>query len=284
MGALAAVQRVVAAAVSARPLAILRVVVGLNVMLCGVEAWSNLHNIVRPGGLRVPFAPLLEPPAAELLTKFMVIWFTCGALLAVGLGTRVAGIVLLGQLGYTLLLDQQTYSNHLYLLTLEVLYVLLGNAGACWSLDAWLRGGRGRAGGAGDDPRVPAWPVTLWKWQISIVYFFAAAAKLNPNFLSGLILEIYWPTTGWLGFLEPLHTPLVLRPLAVASVAAEFFLAFALWLRPLRRLAVVVGIGLHAGMILMISQKDPTGIIVFALASVPPYLLFFIEEKETASF
>jgi uncharacterized membrane protein YphA (DoxX/SURF4 family) len=276
MGALAAaverVQRLVAADVSARPVAILRMVVGLNVILCGVEAWGNLHNIVRPGGLRVPFAPWLEPPPAELLTKFMVIWFTCGALLAVGLGTRVAGLVVVGQLGYTLLLDQQTYSNHLYLLTLEVLYLLLGNAGACWSLDARLRGGAG----AGADSRVPAWPVTLWKWQISIVYFFAAAAKLNPNFLSGGILEIYWPTTGWLGFLEPLRTPLVLRPLAVASVAAEFFLAFALWLPSLRRLAVIVGVGLHAGMILMVWQKDPTGIIVFALASVPPYLLFFI--------
>jgi len=28
-------------------------------------------------------------------------------------------------------------------------------------------------------------------------------------------------------------------------------------------------------MILLVSQRDPTGIIVFALASVPPYLLFF---------
>jgi hypothetical protein len=203
----------------------------------------------------------------------MLIWFTGGGLLAAGLATRVAGVVLVGQLGYVLLCDQQTYSNHLYLLTLEVLFLLLGNAGACWSVDAWL------SGGAGADPHVPAWPVTLWKWQISIVYFFAAAAKLNPNFLSGGILEIYWPATGWLGFLEPLRTPLVLRPLAVASVTAEFFLAFALWLPSLRRLAVIVGIGLHVGMMSLVWQKDPTGIIVFALASLPPYLLFFVESR-----
>jgi hypothetical protein len=63
--------------------------------------------------------------------------------------------------------------------------------------------------------------------------------------------------------------------MAWASVGAEFFLAFALWLPALRRLAVLVGIGLHLGMILLVSQRDPTGIIVFALASVPPYVLFF---------
>lgn len=255
----------VARDVDPRPLAVLRVVVGANTILCGVEACANLQGILRPGALRLPFAPGLVTPPHEWLAGFMAIWFVAAALLTAGCFTRVAGMLLTCQLGYVLLLDEQTYSNHLYLLLLEVVFLVLGNAGAIWSVDAWRRG----------PSTCPAWPVTLWKLQISIVYFFAALAKLNPTFLSGEMLANYWPTSGWLGFLADLRTPQVLQPMAWASVATEFFLAGALWLPAFRRLAVVVGVGLHFGMILLVSQKDPTGIIVFALATVPPYLLFF---------
>jgi hypothetical protein len=243
----------------------LRVVVGLNAILCGVEVWGNLRGILRPGALRLPFFPDLASLPQEWLTPFMGVWLILAILLTVGCFTRAAGTLLACQLGYVLLLDEQTYSNHLYLLTLEVLFLILGNAGARWSVDALIRG----------RSTCPAWPMHLWKLQISIVYFFAALAKLNPTFLSGEMLANYWPTSGWLGFLAGLRTPLVLQPMAWASVGAEFFLAFALWLPALRRLAVLVGIGLHLGMILLVSQRDPTGIIVFALASVPPYVLFF---------
>lgn len=248
-----------------RPVAVLRVVVGLNAMLCGVEAWSNLHGILRPGALRLPFIPGWAAFSDDWLPAFMAVWLGAAALLAAGCWTRVAGALLACQLGYVLLLDEQTYSNHLYLLTLEAIFLVLGNAGAIWSVDAWRCG----------PSTCPAWPMTLWKLQISIVYFFAAAAKLNPTFLSGEMLANYWPTGGWLGFLADLRTPQLLQPAAWASVAAEFFLAFALWLPAFRRLAVAVGVCLHLGMIVLVSQKDPTGIIVFALATVPPYLLFF---------
>jgi hypothetical protein len=267
MAALSDLGRVLTAPVDPRPLAILRIVIGGAAVLCGVESWANLRVIADPDGLRVPFLPGLTPVPAEWLTLFMAAWFAAAGLLAVGWFTRPGGIVLAGLMGYTLLVDQQTYSNHLYLVILEVLFLVVGNAGARWSLDALMDR---------REPKTAAYgAVLVWQLQLSIVYFFAAAAKLNPAFLSGEVLWIYWPTEGALAFLAPLRTREVMMPLAVAAVATEFFLAFALWLRPLRRLALVVGIGLHAGMILMVWQKDPTGIIVFALASLPPYLLFF---------
>jgi uncharacterized membrane protein YphA (DoxX/SURF4 family) len=267
MAALSELGRALTAPVDPRPLAILRMVVGGNAVLCGVESWANLRVIADPQGLRVPFVPGLTPVPAEWLTLFMTAWFGAAALLAVGWFTRAAGIALAGLMTYTLLVDQQTYSNHLYLVILETLFLVVGNAGAIWSLDA--------ASGRREAQAVPAGAVSLWQLQISIVYFFAAAAKLNPGFLSGEVLWIYWPTEGALAFLAPLRTREALMPLAVAAVAVEFFLAFALWLPALRRLAVAVGLALHAGMVAMVWQKDPTGIIVFALASLPPYLLFF---------
>jgi hypothetical protein len=266
MAALSHLDPAEAAKTDPRPLALLRIVVGLNALLCGVETWSNFSAIVRPEGLRIPFAPFLAPLPADWFMPFMVVWFALAALLTLGCWTKTAGAVLASQMAYVLLVDQQTYSNHLYLLTLEVVFLVLGNAGACWSVDAWRRGLTESA---------PVWPITLWKIQISIVYVFAAAAKVNPGFLSGEVLAIYWPTEGTLSFLRPLREPMVLIPMAWMSVGVELFLALALWSRALRRLAVVLGIGLHLGMILLVSQKDPTGIVVFALATLPPYLLFF---------
>lgn len=258
--------RIIAGRVDARPLAVLRIVIGVTAALCGVEAWGTLRGIVRADGLRVPFVPGLAPPSVEMLPWFLAIWFALAALLTLGVFTRITGAALALVLSYTVLVDEQTYSNHLYLVAIEVLLLVLGNAGACWSVDAWRRG---------RIDTVPAWLITLWKLQISIVYFFAGVAKINGEFLGGDVLANYWPTSGWLGFLAGLRTPQVLQPLAWASVAAEFFLAFALWLPAFRRLAVAVGVCLHLGMIVLVSQKDPTGIIVFALATVPPYLLFF---------
>ncbi|MCI0685446.1 MAG: HTTM domain-containing protein [Gemmataceae bacterium] len=269
MQPLNALTQLAAEAIDPRPVAALRVVVGLNTILCGVESWLNLERILRPEALRLPFAVGLPALPDSWLPAFMAVWMLLAACLIAGCWTRAAAVALACQLGYVLLLDAQSYSNHLYLLTLEIVFLALGNAGAIWSVDAWRRG----------PATCPAWPMTLWKWQISIVYFFAAAAKLNPTFLSGQMLANFWPTTGWLDFLAGLRTPAVLQPVAVAAVATEFFLAAALWLPAFRRLAVVVGVGLHLGMGLLVSQKDPTGIIVFALATVPPYVLFFDWER-----
>jgi len=162
----------IAGDMDSRPVAILRVVVGLNAILCGVETWGHLQGISRPGALRLPFFPQLPGLPSEALPPFMGIWFAAALFLAAGCFTRIAGTLLACQLGYVLLLDEQTYSNHLYLLTLEVMLLVFGNAGARWSVDALIRG----------RSPCPAWPMHLWKLQISIVYFFAALAKLNPTF------------------------------------------------------------------------------------------------------
>lgn len=258
--------QVIAARMDPRPMAFLRIIVGLAALLACVEITSGLHAVARPDGLRVSFLNGLSVLPEAMVPWFLTAWHGAAGLVAIGCCTRRAGVVLMALMSYALLVDQQLYSNHLYLLILEVLFLVLGDAGAAWSIDQWR---------CGCDKLIAAWPSTLWKLQISIVYFFAAAAKLNESFLSGEVLASYWPAMGPLGFLEGLRTPQVLQPLAIGAVGAEFFLAFALWLRGLRTLAVIVGVGLHAGMILLVAQKDPTGIVVFALASLPPYLLFY---------
>lgn len=266
MRAVAALDSLIAARADPRPLALLRIVVGLNAVLCGFEEWLNLRQILHPDGFRLPYFAGMPSLPLTALPWFMAGWFLAAAFLCIGWFTRTAGTLLAALMIYVLVLDQQTYSNHLYLLILEVFFLVVGNSGAVSAVDA-----RGQA-----EPRlVPAWPITLWKLQISIMYFYAAVAKLNKEFLEGEVLAMFWPTTGALGFLASWRTPQLLQPLAWLSVALEFFLAGALWLRGLRKLALFLGISLHLGMVLMVSQENPLGIIEFALATLPPYLLFF---------
>ena len=127
-----------------------------------------------------------------------------------------------------------------------------------------------RARGARD--WVPGWPVWLLCAQVSIVYGFAALAKLNPDFLSGSVVASYLRRDGPLavpGAWRSLEPMLVLSLLAICS---EAFLAFALWMPRWRPAAMVVGLGLH---VFIAGWLSPTSsLIVFSLLMLPLYLLF----------
>src|SRR5207247_2393214 len=108
------------------------------------------------------------------------LWLLSALTLTVGVAARTsAGILSL--LGVSaMLLDQQTYSNHLLLMTvLAALFTLVPSPGA------WLFGQRRQTG---PPPAIAYWPLLLIKLQISSMYAFAALAKLNPMYLSGEVL------------------------------------------------------------------------------------------------
>ena len=96
-----------------------------------------------------------------------------------GLRTRLCGTILTLSMAYTLFFDQQLYSNHLYLATLVVLLLTIADSAARWSLDARRLGRR---------DLILEWPTLLLKIQISIVYFYAALLKINPQYLSGTMI------------------------------------------------------------------------------------------------
>ena len=176
-----------------------------------------------------------------------------------GLRTRWAGAALLAVLASWPALDQQLYSNNLYLLCLWVLLLTIADSGRTLGLDA-----------RGAWP-IPAWPAFLIKVQLSIVYGFTALAKVNAEFLSGAVYRtgaFYFPVpAAWL-------TPGVLSLVAAATVLVEGFLAVGLWVPRLRLTAFVVGVGLHAGILLTMNRRPLTGLTIFAVISLAPYLLF----------
>ena len=257
------IDRLLDVRVHARQLAVARVLIGLGALLMSLEAWRMLTRFLRPAIVRIPFLPWLPVLPSSALPGFLTVWVLAALAFVAGWRTRAAGAVLTVLTAYTLFLDQQTYSNHLYLLVLVLLLLTISDCGAAWSLDA-------RHGGRSE---VPAWPVLLLKIQVSIVYCFSALAKITPRYLSGEVLALSLKQEGWSAVPEAWRTPAVLAALAAASIVVELFIAFALWSRRLRLSAVVAGIGFHLA-ILAIVDSSRLSLTVFALSVFAAYVLF----------
>jgi len=249
--------------VSPRPLAVARIGVAIAILLEARNSGVTMLQLSEPGILRAPWFGTPIGMEQQMVWGVIALWLAAGFGFLLGAGTRLCGALLTATLIFTLVADQQLYSNHLYLMALAAGLLTLADSGAALSLDAVRHGGR---------DAVPAWPVTLLKLQVSILYAFAALAKLNPDFLSGSVVATYLRREGPLAvpqdwrFLEPMLV------LAVLAVSAEAFLAIALWSRRWRGAAFVVGLGLHVGIAAFFS---PTfALAVFSLLSLPLYVLF----------
>ena len=227
----------------------MRIVVGL---LAGIKALRLLRSF----GLTLPPSEVLRAPYLEALPliepKYVLgAVFVAAVLFTVGLLTRVSGSALAIVMGYWLMMDRQLYLNHLYLLFLLVVLLVVSDSGRAYSIDA-LRRGRGS---------VPYWGVTLIKLQLSMVYAFAALAKLNPDFLHGEVLVGQLPVD-----------PGKARMLAVATILVEAWLAIGLWLPRFLWPTIVLGVLFHLGTALSIAPM--IDLLIFGGLSVAPYLLF----------
>jgi len=98
----------------------------------------------------------------------------CAGSLALGFHTRQSAAAFFLLFTYAELLDKSAYLNHYYLVSLLAFLLVLVPAGATWSLDARRRGG---------DRPVARWSYWLLRGQLALVYFYAGAAKLNPDWL-----------------------------------------------------------------------------------------------------
>jgi hypothetical protein len=154
--------------------------------------------------------------------------------------------------------DGTFFWSHIYFLGCLVLLLTVADAGADLSFD-WKAQGSGRR-------TVPLWGIVLLKLQITIVYGFAAVAKLNPEFLSGAVLDR--------ALLRPefLKTPELLIALAWGTIVCEAGIAIALWVKPLRPWAIGTGIFFHAA--IPLSMGLTGGLVVFSASIIGAYVLF----------
>ncbi len=254
--------RLVERRASPRALGVVRITVGLAATLKALELAPVLARMDDPATLRIPYLDGLDITGAGAAV-LLAAWVVSAALFAIGARTTVSGVTLGVLLAGIFVSDQQLYSNHLYLLILLVGLLTIGRAGSALSIDAWL--GRGR-------DEVPAWPIALLRAQVSIVYGFAALAKLNAAYLSGSVVAAYLRRDGPIAIPDGWRTFEVMATLSILSILAEGFVAIGLWLPRWRAAALVVGLGLH--LTIAIWFDPPIQLLIFGLMILPAYLLF----------
>jgi hypothetical protein len=253
----------------ARPIAIVRMLVGLAAIGFALEAWVNIGRVLSPMVVDMPYVAWYPSLPVAILPLFIGSWLCAALSFVFGLATRLCGVILALSMAYTLFFDQQLYSNHLYLAMLVVVLLTIAESGARFSLDARR---------LGSHDLILEWPILLLKIEISIVYFYAAILKINPQYLSGGMLASFWPFNE-LAALPSAWSSLPILPfLAVISILTELFLSVALWVPRLRWLALAVGIGFH--MLIIWTGGAQPGVpdipfAIFALVTVAPYALFF---------
>ncbi len=248
-------------AVDSRPLGLARIIIGGAAVIRGFVAWGVLSKLADQQTLRAPYADWLPDPTLPLSIGVIVVWLTSAILFTIGWRVRLTGPALMASIVFTLALDQQAYSNHLYLMTWLVLLLTIADAGAGLNIRRV-------------DRAVVRWPVLLIMMQTSIVYGFSALTKINSGWVSGEVLAGSL-IGGLVEFPASLRTPGFLGVLALVVIAVELFMAIFLWRARLRPAAFILGLGLHFSIILLMASTAQ--LLVFALEMLATYPLFLGE-------
>jgi hypothetical protein len=252
------VLRALTTEIDARPVGLARIIIGVAALIRAFVAWRVLYRLTDPEVLRAPVAPWLPEPDLPLVISIIAGWVISAILFTLGWRVSITGPVLLGAIVVTLSLDQQAYSNHLYLMAWLVLLLTLASAGSGVNIRR-------------SDSPVVRWPVLLLMIQLSIVYGFSALTKFNESFFSG---EVLAGTLGYglLPFPDSFRTPFLLSVTAAAVVFVELFIAIFIWRRRFRPAAFLVGLGLHVSITLLMSGT--LELLVFSLQMLALYPLF----------
>jgi uncharacterized membrane protein YphA (DoxX/SURF4 family) len=243
------------------PVATVRIAMGTIALVRGVAAYWLLWPLTDSEIVKVPFVAWMPSPTPVVVAVVLGSWVVAAACFAIGFHTRLAGTVLAVAMALVLFIDQQAYSNHLYLLIVIVgLLVVAGPAGAL-SVD-------NRRGA----PAPPAnWAVLLIKLQITVVYLFAAITKINASYLAGSVLSAQ-VGRGLIQATWAAQSSALMRGTAFASIVLEVVIGLYLWHPQRRYVAVGAGVLLHGGITLL--MPSPVLLGLFGAIMLSSYLLF----------
>ncbi len=120
----------------------------------------------------------ISPWSGNGMYIHFVILGILAVLIMVGLFYRISTILFFLGFTYVFLLDQATYLNHFYLISLISFLMIFIPAHKSFSLDS-LRKPSIKSN------TIPLWTIWLLRFQIGIVYFFGGLAKFNTDWLNG---------------------------------------------------------------------------------------------------
>ncbi|MEX1229205.1 MAG: HTTM domain-containing protein [Planctomycetaceae bacterium] len=277
-------------------LALMRIVLPLILLAVMSFRWVHTRELYSQDGAPAPIAdnygyfemlPIFSGTVTVALFTALLI-----ALLfsSIGWCTRISLICSTVLYTYFCLIDYLSTITKFTVIASHLLFILsLSHCGVMWSLDSWLKRRAKRNAWPGEPatlyPRVPVWPRRLIQLLIGIVYFGAAATKLQtPSFFTGDQM-IYWAMTN-VNHSHPVGEFLTLFPVifvfgGFATIIWEILFIFVVWSKIGRRFALTFGAIFHVGTMLTL------GLYIFPWICFTSYFSFMNErdvQRLSASF
>ena len=245
---------------SPRPLALVRIGIGLAVATKGIDWVARLPPIATH--------QLGAGPSSAILASVVIgMWGLAALGLITGWFARPAALVVsLMALGLAVF-DIRLYNQHLYLLASLCVPLSLSQC----DRDLVFRR-------APPVVMVPRWPALVLMAQMSFVYGLGAIAKTSVDFVSGTVLFAVFsrqPVAAFAG--DWLLDSSVLIPMSLAVIGCELFMALGSWRPSLRPWVLAIAGPLHLGMIalLAISGLEVVRLMVFGALQLIVLLFLF---------
>lgn len=137
------------------------------------------------------------------------------------------------------LMQKQHYNNHYYLMVIMGFLMSIIPAGKRFSLDV-------RLGWVMEEKTCPLWTIRVIQLQLAIVYFYAAIAKIYPDWLEGVPLTIWLSAIAKKHFFGSILTnKSLIIFLSYAGIFFDLFVIPALLYSKTRTLAVIASLIFH---------------------------------------
>ena len=230
-------------------------------------------------GFYSPYFEWLKPPSYEVFILLGRACLVFAGTALVGFLTPFSLFAASGIFLYLFLLNRFFYYNHLYLLIIAGFLGAFMPLGKTLSVDSALLRLRGKR----PEAAVTSWAARLMQMTLSLIYLASAASKTNRAWLSGDLMKTFFEFGGSSSMdgrftaTPPLkavsHVPFSFQ--AALSLAAEYFIAFGLWNRKTRPLALLVGVLFHLAILYTMDVST------FSWQMLACYL-FFLCEKDSS--
>lgn len=162
-----------------------------------------------------------------------------GILITFGLFYRFAMVAFTLMWTTVYLIQKESYNNHYYFLILICVIMIFLPANGKLSLDAKLFSKIKQT-------KIPRWMPFLLLFQVAILYFYAAIAKLYPDWLDGTFSKILLNGITQRQFLlDIFNQKWFLLFYAYAGILFDLLIMPALFWRKTRKLAIIASFGFH---------------------------------------
>lgn len=171
-------------------LAVVRMLFGLIIIM---EAWryTQLGAIVakfhqQDFYFKFHYFEWVQPISPYNMQWVFIIYAVAGLFICLGLFYHLAMLTAALCISYIFLVDATNYLNHFYLVIIFSFMMLFIPAHKGWSLYAIFNPKKAQS-------TVPGWAIWLIRIELAIVYFYAAVAKMNVDWINGM------PLYHWIG-------------------------------------------------------------------------------------